>query len=53
MNELYVRKAGKKSRFAVGDRVEIDDDYHLASWKLFKKSVSDLTTAATTRLSAS
>ncbi len=52
VNELYVRKAGMKSRFAVSDRVEIDVDYHLASRKLFKTVVSDLTTVAITRLSA-
>lgn len=36
-NDTYVRKAGKKARYAAGEYVEIDDAYHLASWQLVKK----------------
>jgi hypothetical protein len=50
VNEVYLRKAGKSARFAVGELVEIDDNYHLASWRLIKKVVADLTTAATAKL---
>jgi hypothetical protein len=45
-NDTYVRKAGKRARYAAGDHVEIDDNYHLASWRLIKKVVADLTTAS-------
>ena len=51
VNDIYVRKAGKKARYVAGDQVEIDDNYHLASWQLLKKLVADLTAAATARLS--
>jgi hypothetical protein len=50
VNEVYLRKAGKLARFAVGELVEIDDTYHLATWRLIKKIVADLTTAATAKL---
>jgi len=51
VNATYTRKAGKKARYAVGDRIEIDDAYHLSSWRLIKKVVTDLTTSARTKLS--
>jgi hypothetical protein len=50
VNEVYVRKAGKSARFAVGELVEVDDNYHLASWRLIRKVIADLTTAATAKL---
>ncbi len=49
-NDVYVRKAGKKARHVVGDHVEIDENYHLESWRLMKKMVADLTAAAIARL---
>jgi hypothetical protein len=45
-NDTYLRKAGKKARFANGEFIELDDDYHLESWRLVRKVVSDLATAA-------
>lgn len=51
MNETYRRKAGKSSRYDIGDHVEIEDTYHLESWVLMKKVVRDLTSAALGRLS--
>jgi hypothetical protein len=50
VNETYRRKAGRKARYEVGDHVEIDDSYHLESWRLIKKVVADLTSAAVGRL---
>jgi hypothetical protein len=50
VNDIYVRKAGAKARYAAGDRVEIDGGYHLESWRLIKKVVADLTAAAATKL---
>jgi hypothetical protein len=50
VNDVYLRKAGKKARHALGDRVEIDDNYHLESWRLIKKAVADLSGVALARL---
>ncbi len=46
VNETYRRKAGTKARYSVGDRIEIEDAYHLESWRLIKKVVADITAAA-------
>jgi len=51
VNDIYIRKSGTKARFVIGDRVEIDDAYHLASWRLIKKVVADLIAAAIAKLS--
>jgi hypothetical protein len=51
VNEIYLRKAGKKARYGVGDHVEIEDAYHLESWRLIKKVVQAVTSAAIGRLS--
>ncbi len=50
VNEVYRRKAGKKARYGVGDHIELEDTYHLESWRLIKKVVRDVTSAAVTRL---
>ena len=50
MNEVYLRKAGKKARYTAGEHVEIDDSYHLASWQLIKKVVVEVTAAAIAKL---
>jgi hypothetical protein len=51
VNETYRRKAGRRARYNVADHVEIEDAYHLESWRLIKKVVCDLTSAAIGRLS--
>jgi len=50
VNAIYLRKAGSKARFADGDAIEIDDAYHLESWRLIKKVVSDLAAAAIAKI---
>ena len=50
VNEVYLRKAGKKARYTAGEHVEIDDSYHLASWQLIKKVVAEDTAAAIAKL---
>jgi len=50
VNEIYLRKAARKARYAVGDLIEIDDTYHLESWRLIKKVVTDVTNAAVAKL---
>lgn len=51
VNELYLRKSGRKARWAAGDRIEIAAAYRLDSWALIQKVVGDIATAAITRLS--
>jgi hypothetical protein len=51
VNEVYRRKAGRRARCEVGDQIEIDDAYDLESWRLIKKVVRDLPSAAVGRLS--
>ncbi len=53
VNEIYLRKAGRKARYVIGDRIEIDDNYYLESWRLIKKVVTDVTDAAIAKLSKS
>lgn len=53
VNEIYRRKSAKKARYKIGDHIEIDDTYHLDSWRLIQKVVTDVTSAAITRLSKS
>src|SRR5262245_15323876 len=50
VNETYVRKAGRKARYAPGDHVEVDDTYHLESWQLMKKVVADIAAASVSKL---
>jgi hypothetical protein len=40
------------SQYVGGGSVEIGDDYRLASWRLLKKVVADLTAAASAKLSS-
>jgi hypothetical protein len=51
VNETYRRKAGKRARYEVGERVKLEDAYHLESWRLIKKVVRDVSSAAIDRLS--
>ncbi len=51
VNETYRRKAGKRARYEIGDFVELEDAYYLESWRLIKKVVRDVTSAAVDRLS--
>ena len=51
VNETYRKKAGKKARYGLGEHVEFEDAYHLESWRLIKKVVRDVTSAAIGRLS--
>jgi hypothetical protein len=52
VNETYRRKAGKIARYEVGERVGLEDAYHLESWGLMKKVERDLTESALSRLSS-
>jgi hypothetical protein len=49
-NAIYVEKAGARQRFADGEQLEIDEPYHLASWQLIRKVVSDISADALAKL---
>lgn len=44
VNTYYVSKAGSAARGTPGDHLEITEPYHLASWQLLCKLVSDIGT---------
>lgn len=46
VNPIYLAKAGSKARFQDGERLELPEQYHRASWQLVKTVVSDLGAAA-------
>lgn len=50
VNEIYLHKAAKKARYGVGEPADIDDNYHLDSWRLLKKIAADISAAALARL---
>jgi hypothetical protein len=46
VNQVYVRKAGNRSRYAVGENLEIPPRYHGQCWETMSKVVRDLTGGA-------
>jgi len=46
VNAVYLRKAGRLARHPAGDHVELDDDYHLASWRLLDGIAAGLANAS-------
>ena len=46
VNATYLSKAGHRARFKDGDRLEISEHYHRASWETIRKVVRDLSDAA-------
>jgi hypothetical protein len=53
VNRAYLDKAGPKARYAIGDRMVIDRRYFEGCWRLTRKVVDDITSAAKRRLSKS
>jgi hypothetical protein len=45
-NAAYVSKAGGRARYRDGEPLEVSEPYHLASWEMIKKVVSDISAAA-------
>lgn len=45
-NTTYVSKSGVRARFAVGEELEISEQYHRASWETINRVVRDVSTAA-------
>ena len=49
-NITYVFKAGSRARHEDGEKLEIPEHYHLASWETINKVVSDVSVAALAKL---
>jgi hypothetical protein len=45
-NAAYVCKAGTRARCKEGEKLEISEQYHRASWETIRKVVHDLSNAA-------
>jgi hypothetical protein len=45
-NATYVSKAGNLARYGDGEKLEIPEQYHLASWETINKVVRDISAAA-------
>jgi hypothetical protein len=45
-NARYVEKSGDAKRFKEGERIEISEPYHRATWQLIRKLVTDISDAA-------
>ncbi len=45
-NATYVSKAGTRARYLDGEKLEIPEHYHRASWETINKAVRDVSTAA-------
>ena len=49
-NATYVSKAGILARYNVGDKLEIPEQYHRASWEIINKVVRDISAAAIAKI---
>jgi hypothetical protein len=49
-NATYVFKAGSQARYGDGEKLEIPERYHLASWETINKVVRDVSAAAIAKL---
>jgi hypothetical protein len=49
-NATYVAKAGNYARKREGEKLEIPEQYHLASWEAIRKAVTDASAAAVAKL---
>jgi hypothetical protein len=45
-NATYVSKAGTRARYKDGEKLEISEHYHRASWETIRKVVRDVSAAA-------
>ena len=46
VNAIYLSKAGNHARFKDGERLEVPEQYHRASWETIKQVVRELSNAA-------
>lgn len=49
-NPIYISKSMGRARFAVGDTLELPEQYHRESWQLIKQVVTDVAGAAISKL---
>lgn len=52
-NKIYESKAGKFARYKDGEKIDIPEQYHRATWELLRKVVSDISSAAIAKVEAS
>ncbi len=52
-NATYVSKSGKRARFQDGEKLEISEQYHRASWETIRSLVFDVSAAALEKVSRS
>jgi hypothetical protein len=50
-SKTYESKAGKLARYKDGQRIDIPEHYHRATWELIRKVVSDISNAAIGKVS--
>ena len=51
-NATYVSKAGSRAQYGDGEKLEIPEEYHLASWETINKVVRDVSAAAIGKVGA-
>ena len=51
VGKTYVFKAGKRARCNIGERIEIPEDYHRATWELLRKVVAEISDGAIAKAS--
>jgi hypothetical protein len=49
-SKTYEAKAGKLARSPVGQRMDIPEDYHRATWELIRKVIADISNVAIAKL---
>ena len=49
-NQIYMDKAGSYARHRLGGKIDIPGPYHTESWRIIKKVINDITSAAIARL---
>jgi len=50
VNEIYVAKSGTQARFRPGEKLELPENYHRASWALIKELVQNISDEAIKKL---
>jgi phosphate transport system substrate-binding protein len=45
-SKMYISKSGKLARFSEGQRIDVPEHYHRATWELIRKLVTDISNAS-------
>ena len=51
VSKIYIAKAGTRARFKEGERIDITESYHRATWDLLRKLVAEISDAALAKVS--